>query len=507
MFSPVARIVSFVRNLPRAVLGAVAVLILALLAAAAVYGYRVYDYVQHDNDFCLSCHLMVDPYERFAQSDHRGLGCKACHQPTPAARAQMGLTQIIRNPSELEAHAEVPNERCEACHVKGNPSEWTIISQSAGHRVHLESNSPSLSGLQCVQCHSSSVHEFTTTDKTCGQSGCHENVTIQLGKMSKLTLHCAVCHDFTRPVAQSGGAADTIGALLRPQAQECLSCHAMRLRMRMPEDDPHNGACAACHNPHPQTTPAEAVRSCANSGCHEAPEKITPMHKGLSAGGLADCTTCHRAHEFRITTQQCAGCHVTVAESPDFQHTRHRSIECAACHAADQQHGELRLAGPQDCQSCHHTSQVAANCTSCHRPVEFQARAHMMSQRLTIATATHTRELRFDHAAHENVACAQCHREPMTRSAAGVQCMSCHVEHHKPAANCMACHTPPPAGVHNRNVHVSCSGSSCHKQLPVAGIPHTRQFCLSCHQTMVEHRAPRNCADCHKLPAPRGASQ
>jgi nitrate/TMAO reductase-like tetraheme cytochrome c subunit len=29
--------------------------------AAAVFGYRTWDYIEHDNDFCLSCHLMVEP--------------------------------------------------------------------------------------------------------------------------------------------------------------------------------------------------------------------------------------------------------------------------------------------------------------------------------------------------------------------------------------------------------------------------------------------------------------
>src|SRR5690606_19028285 len=125
----------------------------------------------------------VDPYERFAQSEHRGLGCKACHQPTMAVRTKMALTQIIQNPDELRTHAEVPNERCEECHVKGNPEEWTLIANSAGHRVHFESDNKALEGLKCVECHSTSVHEFAATDKTCSQGGCHENVSIQLGRM------------------------------------------------------------------------------------------------------------------------------------------------------------------------------------------------------------------------------------------------------------------------------------------------------------------------------------
>jgi nitrate/TMAO reductase-like tetraheme cytochrome c subunit len=219
--------VSWLRGLPRAALAVLALVVLIALGAAALYGYRMYDYVQHDNDFCLGCHLMVDPYERFARSEHRGLGCKACHQPTMTVRSKMALTQIIKNPAELETHAEVPNERCEDCHVKGNPEEWRQISSSAGHRVHFESDDKALQGLKCVECHSSSVHEFAATDKTCAQSGCHEGVKIQLGKMGKLTLHCAVCHDFSRPVAREVKG-DSLQGVLQPKAEECLSCHAMR---------------------------------------------------------------------------------------------------------------------------------------------------------------------------------------------------------------------------------------------------------------------------------------
>lgn len=469
----------------------------------------MYNYVQHDNEFCLTCHLMADPYDRFARSQHRDLGCKACHQPTPVTRAKMALTQIVENPDTLVTHAEVPNERCEECHVKGNPRDWQIISKTAGHRVHLESNSPTLQGLQCVECHSTSLHEFSTTDKTCGQSGCHEGVTIQLGKMSKLTLHCAACHDFSRPVRQAGDAQQVAdGTLLQPQAQDCLACHAMRQRVQMPANDPHNGECGACHNPHEQKTPSEAVKSCANAGCHEKAETVTPMHRGLSVGQFTNCTSCHKAHEFRIGTSQCVNCHRAMPETPAFPHARHRAVACAECHATEGEHGAVKVTSPQQCQACHHTTQVARNCTACHAANEFAARKYASTQRLTVAGKTKSRELAFDHRQHNGVACAQCHTDPMSRNAAQVQCKACHTDHHKATQNCMACH-PRATGVHTRNVHVGCAGSSCHKQLPaaIANVPHTRQFCLTCHQNMVAHQPRGNCADCHKLPAPGSATQ
>lgn len=504
------RLTGWIRGLPRGVLVGAAVVVVVLLAAAALYGYRMYNYVQHDNQFCLSCHLMADPYQRFARSAHRDLGCKACHQPTPVARAKMALTQIVEQPESLQTHAEVPNSKCEACHVKGNPKEWQIISQTAGHRVHLQSKALVLRGLQCVECHSTSLHEFSTVDKTCGQSGCHEGIKVRLGKMSKLTLHCAACHDFTRPAKRVVGA-DSLGVLLRPEASDCFSCHAMRQRVRMPPDEPHNGACGLCHNPHEQATPHEAVKTCANSGCHESPEKISPMHRGLPTGKLQDCVACHQAHTFRIgnaASAQCTSCHSTGGpETARFPHSRHRGVACTSCHSNAEQHGALTITSPQQCMSCHHTTQVAANCTACHSASEFAGRTILKSQRLAIAGTTRTRQLGFNHQQHSTVPCAQCHADPMTRGAANVQCKACHADHHKTTSNCMACHPPVKVSPHTLKVHVGCAGSSCHKQLPapLAAVPHTRQFCLACHQNMVNHRPSGNCADCHQLPAASGA--
>src|SRR5680860_446013 len=84
-----------VRALPTGVKVVGGVVLLAVLGVASVLMYEAYDYVQHDNQFCLECHLMQDPFERFAESAHRDLGCKACHRPNILERSEMGLSQIV----------------------------------------------------------------------------------------------------------------------------------------------------------------------------------------------------------------------------------------------------------------------------------------------------------------------------------------------------------------------------------------------------------------------------
>lgn len=312
------RLAEWAGNLSAPALGAVGVLVMAGVGAGGYYAYKTYDYVQHDNDFCVSCHLMQEPAELFAASAHAGLGCKACHQPTLVTRTQMALTQIVENPDEIAAHAEVPNELCANCHIQGDPDRWRLVANSAGHKAHLESDDPKLRGLQCVECHATSLHEFAPIDRTCAQAGCHEDKTILLEGMSELTIHCTVCHNFLAPVrpaearavaGTAGPSAESVTSALLPDRGECFSCHAMRSLVAMPEPDPHQGVCASCHNPHEQRTSADAVESCTDSGCHTQAAELSPMHKGMQPGVLEACTYCHKAHDFKVDGSRCLDCH------------------------------------------------------------------------------------------------------------------------------------------------------------------------------------------------------
>jgi len=540
-------------------LALVGVVLLGGVAAGGYYAYETYDFVQHDNDFCMSCHLMSDPYEQFGQSAHRGLGCKACHQPTMVARTAMALTQVIENPEEITVHAEVPNERCAECHIEGDPQQWRMIANSVGHKVHMESQDSSLTGLRCVECHSTSVHAFAPVDRTCAQSGCHEDSGIQLGGMDDLTIHCVACHAFVAPVSLPEGAeasqADLDAAIL-PDRQECLSCHVMRTLMEMPVPDPHRGVCASCHNPHEQSDPAEAVESCATAGCHAGTDTLTAFHRGLSPGTLEDCMGCHQAHDFSLDGDDCASCHPDLLdegltmprmpgteprdtvpgglvlaapaaslnpyahvtgvgiglweapvqqERPRFVHSTHREVECTSCHSNTDRHGGLLVRTLTDCRNCHHTEPVSRSCDRCHdatdmpaSPIQRQLEVNFSVNDAVQRTAT------FRHEIHEVLGCALCHSEGLSRSAEAVDCNMCH-QVHNAEYDCTSCHVRPPTSAHPPSeAHVTCSGSGCHTTMPFETVPRTRQACLGCHQDKKDHRPDRRCVECHTLPSPRG---
>jgi hypothetical protein len=542
------RLIARIRRIPPVLLVIVAAALAALMVWGSVEAYRTYQFVQHDNDFCLSCHLMVDPYERFARSAHADLGCKACHQPTLVTRSTMALTQIFENPDSLRAHAEVPSGVCIECHVDGDPEQWTNIAASAGHRVHLESDDPSVSQLECVECHSTSVHEFAATDQTCGQAGCHEDQRIQLGGMGALTIHCATCHTFNAVVALDSP--DSVQLALQPQRDECMSCHAMRERLAafpLAADDPHDGMCGACHNPHEQREPADAFETC--SSCHMQADTLTPFHRGLAPGVLESCSQCHNAHTFHTEGRDCVACHTDPAHpervmrpAPNphlqrtsllrgslrllaelllpapaaaqqasaagmtFDHARHTQTACTECHSVAERHGRIAITTVAECRTCHHTGAVAQPCARCHAPSSAPRERYDVRRayRPSVGVAEN-RTMPFDHQQHTGLDCARCHREGLALSAARISCSGCHVEHHDADNNCLACHQKPSPTAHTRAAHLSCSGSGCHSAAPVTAAQRTRSLCLSCHQDLTDHQPGRRCIDCHALPAARQA--
>jgi hypothetical protein len=555
----------FLARLSAPMLALIGVLVIAGTGVGGYYAYQTYDYVQHDNDFCMSCHLMEQPFEQFGKSEHRGLGCKACHQPNLIDRSAMALTQIVENPEEISVHAEVPNERCAECHVDGDPEKWRMIANSVGHRIHLESDDPDLDGLQCVECHSSGVHEFAPVDKTCAQSGCHEDSKIQLGGMSDLTIHCAACHNFVAPITLPGASREMLEAVILPDREECFSCHVMRTLAQMPDPDPHKGVCSSCHNPHQQETPREAVETCATAACHTGPDTLTAFHRGLPPGVLENCLSCHSAHDFVSDGLDCESCHTGIfedspgirlpfesldvdadtaasglsiamempddalryvhlgtpltpagvgvgwsppqsQESPAFLHSEHPDLGCGNCHSNQEEHGGLTVRTLTDCRDCHHTDPVSRTCARCHEASDAPSEVFRALREMTLTVpGSGTRALPFDHDPHVELDCADCHTDGAALSAEAADCASCHEEHHDPDNTCASCHRVAPESAHPaEEAHVTCSGSGCHLDVPFDSVPRTREVCLGCHQDLRDHRPEQACSECHTLPAPRG---
>jgi hypothetical protein len=165
----------------------------------------------------------------------------------------------------------------------------------------------------------------------------------------------------------------------------------------------------------------------------------------------------------------------------------------------------------RDCTQCHaaHQWKIArVECSDCHADLN----------RPMTAFAT-----RFDHARHVKNACAECHDTQTSHGqlnlSGALDCMGCHHDPARPAAQCKTCHTEAElaAPVKTRismqlsvgspkqerelafqhSIHVDLECSDCHDSasLHQGKSEHLSVDCASCHD--YHHVAGNDCSSCH----------
>jgi nitrate/TMAO reductase-like tetraheme cytochrome c subunit len=473
---------------------ALGVAALLLVVAAAGMGAATWNYTQHSNDFCTGCHVMNPAFQRFAEGTggHADLSCHDCHQQPLSASARQLYLWVAERPEEIGEHAKVPNEVCERCHVTGDTATWQRIAATAGHRVHLESDSSDLRDLQCVTCHGVEVHRFRPVAQTCGQSGCHapEETQIVLGAMAEQTVrHCTSCHEFTADVPLLATRDDARTTFV-PRMSSCLGCHEMQRIMADFDErrDPHEGACGMCHNPHEQETPAAAAATCASAGCHSNWEN-EPFHVGPAHRRVASqCLTCHMPHSAKVDASNCEGCHRAVR-----QRSRRQPPLPFDTAAALRRVSSAGGAQPQRVQKT--------------EPPWPRAILSLLAGRSTpvlsfsnVGPETDT----FSHARHERIACLVCHQTGEGHGLLTFErprgCMICH--HQAPATSrCATCHRPGEYAVQEVTVTVQVPGHEPRSRpVDFQHSPHASRTCVECHTTPVTLAptpAKAQCRDCH----------
>jgi nitrate/TMAO reductase-like tetraheme cytochrome c subunit len=463
------------------------------LITGAAMGAYLWNYMQHDNDFCNSCHVMNEPFERFQTSEHSELKCHDCHQQSIFASARQLYLWVEDRPEEIGDHAPVPIGICAECHITQDPdSTWQRISATAGHRVHLEADTSALQDVTCVTCHGQEVHSFVPVDQTCGQSGCHDpdKTEVVLGKMAGQTgFHCVMCHQFTAPVSEDVPL-DTARASLVPELENCRSCHEMEKVLAGlvdPDLDPHDAVCGTCHNPHTQEAPTEAINRCAE--CHAPADTLTPFHRGLPAGTLEDCSGCHAPHTFVVEGDNCVACHADII-------------------------GGIPTAGPKAREPREVTAAPVAE-SSVHlvstagRPI-VEAAPSVVDEYVRMrrdsgirAVLSQQQQQGFDHREHRDVECTDCHTSRETHGQVTIEsnaaCQQCH--HARPVVDrgCARCHGRGElSAAVATNLRMELGRGAVDRRVRFDHDDHASVGCAQCHTQGLSMRVERTCASCHQ---------
>jgi hypothetical protein len=514
-------------------LGAVGAILLLMVGT----GLGAYNYMMHDNDFCKGCHIFVPSGQAFVKPDtgtyllvnavegkHDSLGCHACHPFEIKAQTKELFYWIADRPELIPPHSKVPRETCEECHVTGAAKKtWERVATTAGHRIHLESDSSALKDVVCLTCHARTAHRFQPADTTCAQKGCHltDEVKIKLGRMAtrftpenidpnEEELYCNSCHQFTAEAQFV--TLDSASSTLRPGEGQCFGCHEMRnlLATFDPAKDPHSGSCGMCHNPHADVEPDDARKSCADAGCH-ADWRGVAFHVGKAHRKVGEqCLTCHQPHAASADASDCTGCHTTVRKGdqrskPPLPFDTLKALQQTL----------LPVEPPPDTTAARRHGLVEPGRSRGRGDAPFPDEPPGRPTTETAALAD-----TFSHRTHRKLACITCHSTTSRTDDLTFQpprgCQICH--HQRPTkTDCAACHQAEEiAPARSVDVRVAVP-RELPRQRPVdfEHAPHADESCTECHVTPVSlepeaevvactachddhHATGVDCAGCHR---------
>lgn len=430
---------------------------------------------RHRQVACMECHdwKKWKPRSRDCASCHkdthrgqfRGTPCSKCHQESSFTKLKFNHDTMSRFPLRGRHRAVncaschpggkyKPLEmECEACHKKDNPHGDTF------------------EGRPCANCHSPVDWKKTRFDH--GITGfplegrhddqpcyrCHPNGT---ENEVDTPQDCDWCH---RDVHKN-----------QFQERACEDCHKSAERWLIPVFD-HTVARF-------QLTGKHLDVDCA--GCHRDGH-YRPIE--------ATCNNCHQnfhAPQFEKpgpVSPSCEECHTPESWAKEkFDHDtqsqyallgKHRDIECAKCHVANDYTGV-----PQQCEQCHvdiHNGTKGADCARCHTAQDWttnRAIAHDFgAQRLE--------------GVHDVLPCEECHgvNRDKQLSGTGPECVNCHRDPHFGSLGplCADCHTQeqflPSTFLHTQTgfrlsgAHRFVKCRDCHPGRVFGGLPSTCDFC------------------------------
>ncbi|MCK4268043.1 MAG: hypothetical protein KAX16_04355 [Actinomycetia bacterium] len=271
---------------------------------------------------CGACHAPSAPYKTTGSSQHKDIGCLACHRDpgvggllTADIRGFRNLKSILfKNPAQEKF---VANDACLSCHDKILDGIVKTKSIKMSHREVIDA------GWRCGECHGVTGHKLSglkTKIKSASMDkcfGCH---------LRKAALReCDVCH--VGEIKKNG--------LKDPKAMGQLA-HVENWT-RGDHAFANNRQCPVCHKP-------DFCEACHEISLPHSKANWPYNHGSAAAFNPGNCNTCHKP-EF------CLNCHgVTMPHPPDFEKehlavinqetcfTCHFRTQCERCHATHKRH-------------------------------------------------------------------------------------------------------------------------------------------------------------------------
>ena len=407
---------------------------------------------------------------------------------TSAETSAQDIETVLMPGEVIAGHAKVEPE-CSSCHAMFNKSAQrqlcmdchedvaADIDESIGyHGLH-----PDASNDKCASCHTDHVGRDAEVVILVEDDFDHSLTDFELVD-AHLEAKCGDCH-----------AEDEKH---REAPSDCVDCH----RDEKPHKDTMDDDCASCHQ---STEWADAqfdhdATEFPLLGTHQEAACLDCHEDRTFPNPPTNCFGCHEAddsHDGR-SGQQCQNCHnPTDWHDSSFDHARdtefllegkHAAAACGDCHSENPFEDEMDRA----CVSCHleddaHDKHRGDQCDSCHVSTEWEERF-------------------FDHDVHTDykllgghkdveVACNDCHVEPIFDVELKTSCDSCHLDDdpHEGTlgTQCESCHTEV-------NWQDPVFFDHDLTRFPLHGV-HEEQECDSCHATQAFASEERSCVSCH----------